>query len=92
MERGKLKQELWRPEWNAKAEKQGWGLFWADSEYQIQKDDEKGIFAEDSDAWTFVYNQSQKKDIMAITALAIIAAESPAELARIKEHLGLTTV
>lgn len=84
-------KQLWTAGHRLKAENEGWNLFRVDSgeELQLQRDDEMGIFEADHEAWTHVWNKSVEGDKTAINALAIIAKESPKELARIKKHLGL---
>jgi hypothetical protein len=82
-------EKLWTEGHALKAQNQGWNLFNADGELQLQREDEMGIFETDHEAWEFVYAQSIQKDNTAIIALARIAAESPKELKKIKEHLKI---
>ncbi|MBG6083037.1 hypothetical protein [Rubrivivax gelatinosus] len=68
------------------AEEQGWGLFDAEGELQIQRLDESGLFADDAAAWQFVIAQAaQNPHCAAAAALNQIHRDSPLEWQRLVE-------
>lgn len=63
---------------------QGWNLFDADGEPQVQRDDEQSVFDDDSEAWLFVLREAKRNpESAAAKALALVRRQSPAEYARV---------
>ena len=77
---------------NTQAEDEGWAIFTANTgpEFQIQRDDEQGIFEEDEDAWKFVAEQANAGSAYHQQALLFLGANAPEELALIRDKFALT--
>jgi len=85
------KLKLWTDEHSAKAEKQGWNLFYcqgsANGILQLMRDDEMAVFDTDEQAWVFVASQAKNGNMLAITALAQLVISNPKEIDAIKSYL-----
>lgn len=73
----------WTADHNAAAEREGWALFDADGELQVQRLDEEGILASDDEAFDLVM-KGREPHHFAIRGH--IYDKSPAEWARIVKH------
>lgn len=70
-------------EWdNTQAETEGWSIFSANTgpEFQIQRDDEMAIFAEDKDAWSHVIGQANTGSDYHQRAIHFLHRNAPDEL------------
>jgi hypothetical protein len=70
---------------NIAAEPQGWAIFYVGSEegesrdFELQRDDETAIFADDQAAWQFVYDLASTGDKLALRTFRFVREFSPDE-------------
>lgn len=92
---------IWTPEDSAAALAQGWEIFstnrdddWCKTRkglryghrpYELQRDDDAEIFANDDEAWTFVWLAGLADDPVATRALVFLMQNSPVEYAAIRD-------
>lgn len=76
---------VWSEELGRAAQKEGWDLFEADGELQVQRNDEDSPLSGDADAWKLVAAGFADHHVLARTILAV---ESPFELTRIMRSLA----
>lgn len=74
----------WTPEYAAKANEEGWDLFDASGEAQIQRQDDQGLLSEDAEAWRIVMTGNEDHHIIART---IVYRDSPQEWERIRNYM-----
>lgn len=74
----------WTEAHNAAAMLEGWAIFNADTEAQVQRDDEAGILGSDDEAFELVMTGAQDHHVVART---LIFVESPAEWDRMVTYV-----
>lgn len=80
----------WLGEDNFAADREGWNIFESSGSVggspQIQRYDERAVFAGDSDAWLFVWTRAKAGSAMHQRALDFIRRHNEPEYARIEKH------
>lgn len=68
----KRNEEFWTADDSAIAESEGWNLFAADGHFfEIERIDEKDVFADDREATRFVFEKAAKGSILHLKALCL---------------------
>lgn len=75
----------WSHELSIKASRQGWDLFDVDGEMVIQKLDDDTRFADDGDAWRYVWEGAELGDMVAKRALEYLFQRHPTSYAVIRD-------
>ncbi len=82
----------WDPEHAAAASLEGWDIFECfgseNADWQIQRDDEMAVFADDTDAWFHVWGRAMEGSELHLRALQVIAAWEPREMAYILQSVN----
>lgn len=91
---------------SSKASEQGWAIFEASGDpdavvggkpygirpYELQKDDEAGVFRDDLEAWSFVARQAERGDETAQRAIEFLRDNSPNEYGAFIIETGLSEI